>query len=99
VASDGQVWVSKALVTIEELEKDAKHVALLEEVDEEDRIVRTKARQVADTLKQVSADQQEAAKGVELLLLATVLQQYSADDEETDVAVLEVCIIYLPLKA
>jgi len=42
---------------------------------------------------------QEAAKGVELLLLATVLQQYSADDEETDVAVLEVCIIYLPLKA
>jgi DNA polymerase phi len=99
VASDGQLWVSRALATIEALKEDTRHATLLERVDEDVQNVRTKARQVADTLRQRSHGRQETAQGAELLLLATVLQQYSADVEETDMEVLEVCMVYIVLES
>lgn len=93
VASDGEFWISKALTTVEMLKNDTKHVALLEDVDEDVERIRTLARHTADTLKQVPDTLQEAAQGAELLLLAGVLHQYSADEEGTDTAVLEVGMV------
>ena len=98
-ASDGEFWVSKALFTIEALEKDVKHVALLEDVDKDSTTIRTSARHVAGTLKQVPVDQGEAAKGAELLLLGSVLHQYIADEEGIDTDVLEVRIFWLLSKS
>jgi len=54
--------------------------------------IRTSARHVADTLKQVPVDQGEAAKGAELLLLGSVLHQYIAGGDGIDTDVLEVRI-------
>ena len=53
-ASDGRFWVDRVLSTIELLEKDTKHVAILAEVDEDDRVLRSKARQLAARLQTVS---------------------------------------------
>jgi hypothetical protein len=92
-ASDGEFWVSKALSTIEALEKDTKHVTLLEVIDKDDKLIRTSARHAVDNLKQVPANQEEAAKGAELLLLGSVLYQYSADEEDIDTDTLEVRIV------
>jgi DNA polymerase phi len=97
-ASDGEFWVLKALFTIEVLEKDIRHVTLLEEVDKDSTTIRTSARHVANTLKQVPVDQGEAAKGAELLLLGSVLHQYIADEEGIDTDVLEVRIFSAFLK-
>ena len=52
-ASDGRFWVDRVLSTIEQLEKDTKHVAILTEVDEEDQVLRVKARQLAARLQAV----------------------------------------------
>ena len=54
VASDGRLWVSRVLATVETLEKDTKHVKPLEEVDEEDAAPRQKAREVLSRPKNVS---------------------------------------------
>lgn len=53
VASDGEFWVSKVLKTIEELEKDTKHVALFTEIDEDDKELCNKARQVLVKVQKV----------------------------------------------
>lgn len=43
--------------------------------------------------RQASNEHQESAKGAELLLLGTLLQQYcSGDDENVDNGALEVCL-------
>ena len=55
VAPDGQFWISKVLSTIEELEKDTKHVTLLSEVDEDEQAVRRKARELIERLHKVRA--------------------------------------------
>lgn len=65
VASDGVFWVSKVLSTIQTLEKDAKHVALLSEADDEEVALRDKALGIAARLKSVSA----LADGYVLLIL------------------------------
>ncbi|KAH9842530.1 DNA polymerase phi-domain-containing protein [Rhodofomes roseus] len=91
VASDGRFWVDRVLSTIEKLEKDPKHVAVLAELDEEDQALRSKARQLAARLKTVPGPQREAARGAELLLSATLLHHYCAD-EEADAETLESCI-------
>jgi DNA polymerase phi len=93
VASDGEFWISKALTIVEMLKNDTKYVTLLEDVDEEVERIRALARHTVDNLKQVPDNQQEAAKGAELLLLASVLHQYSADEEGTDTEVLEVGMV------
>ena len=54
VAADGRLWVSRVLATVDALEKDAKHVKPLEEVDEEDAALRLKTREVLSRLKDVS---------------------------------------------
>ncbi|KZT11636.1 uncharacterized protein LAESUDRAFT_720895 [Laetiporus sulphureus 93-53] len=91
VASDGEFWVSKVLSTIEKLEKDSKHVTILTAVDEDEQEMRVKARQVAEHLKTIQDDRQEAARGAELLLMATLLHHYCADDD-ADLEALESCI-------
>jgi hypothetical protein len=53
VASDGQFWVAKVLDTIEQLEKDSKHVILLAQIDAEDQMLRSKAHQVCQRLRTV----------------------------------------------
>jgi hypothetical protein len=90
IASDGESWVSKALATIEELEKDAEHVSLLEDVGKEDQVIIALARQTTNALKQVPADQEEIAKGTEMLLLGSVLHRYCAEEDHDDAEVLEV---------
>lgn len=82
VASDGDFWISKVLSRIEELEGDKKHVSLAVDIDEDDCVLFTKAREMITTLCNRKGDQQESAKGAELLLLGTVLQHYCAGDDE-----------------
>jgi DNA polymerase phi len=83
VASDGDFWISKVLSTIKELEGDKKHVSLAVDIDDDDRALFTRAHEVIITLRNRKGDQQESAKGVELLLLGTVLQHYCAGDEDS----------------
>ena len=90
MASDGTFWISKALATITTLNKDVKHVTLLEELEEDDLSIRTKAQELVQTLQAVSGDQQEIARGAELLLMAMVIQQYSSDEENSSTESLEV---------
>lgn len=94
VTSNGEFWVSRALGTIEILEKDIKHVSLLEDADEDDQAVRAEARRLVETLKKMPVDRQDAAKGAELLLSAIVVQQYNANEEDRDSAALEVRMFY-----
>ncbi|KJA27489.1 hypothetical protein HYPSUDRAFT_35394 [Hypholoma sublateritium FD-334 SS-4] len=93
VGSDGEFWISKVLLTIEQLEAEKKSFTLFTEVDEEDAAIYANARDTIAKLRKASGDQQESAKGAELLLLGTLLQQYCAgdDDEGIDPTALEVC--------
>ena len=54
MASDGRFWVSRVLSTVEELEKDTKHVKLLSPPDEEEVEQRQKVREILARLKDVS---------------------------------------------
>lgn len=91
VASDGDFWISRTLVTIEALKRDLKHVVLLKNTDTDDQVICAKAQHLSSSLLEtVQASQQETAKGAQLLLSAAVLQLYSADDDNTDTEVLEV---------
>ncbi|KAI0668533.1 DNA polymerase phi-domain-containing protein [Trametes maxima] len=92
VASDGKFWVSRVLSTIEGLEKDAKHVRSLSEIDSDEVELRQKAHQILARLKDVPEDRREVAKGIELLLSSTLLHQYCADEDDTDAEALESCI-------
>jgi DNA polymerase phi len=53
VASDGEFWISKVLSTIEQLEKDSKHVSLLAEFDEDEVALHNKARETIAKLRKV----------------------------------------------
>lgn len=55
VASDGQFWVARVLSSIEQLDKDTKHVTRLSEVDEDDQALRQKARELISRLRTVRA--------------------------------------------
>ncbi|KAJ3845276.1 DNA polymerase phi-domain-containing protein [Lentinula raphanica] len=90
-AADGELWVDKVLCTIEELKQDTKHVELIAEVDEEDEALRLKAKDVAARLKKVSGEKQEAASGMRLLLLASLVQQ-SCSEEVVSLDTIESCI-------
>jgi hypothetical protein len=54
VASDGELWVSKVLATIQALEHDTKHVSLMNDPDKTKVALRTKALYMAARLKTVS---------------------------------------------
>ncbi|KAF9477373.1 hypothetical protein BDN70DRAFT_914180 [Pholiota conissans] len=94
VASNGEFWISKVLARIEQLENDTKHASLLTELDEEDQILHGKARDTISKLRKILNDQQESAKGAELILLGTLLQRYCAsdDDDDADGDALGICI-------
>ncbi|KAI0086629.1 DNA polymerase phi-domain-containing protein [Irpex rosettiformis] len=97
VASDGEFWVSKVLASIEKLEKDTKHVSLLAEIDDDDEdevVLRSRARELIGRLKHITDERREAARGTGLLLAATLLNRYCAADEEEsdDNDALESCI-------
>jgi DNA polymerase phi len=53
VASDGNFWIAKAISTISQLEEDRKHVTLLENVEEEEQVLRAKARETVESLRKV----------------------------------------------
>jgi DNA polymerase phi len=75
-ASNGELWISKVLSTISALEKDKKHVHLLEGMDEVESALRTKARSVLHSLAQPEDNPQGDKIGAELLLAATLLHRY-----------------------
>jgi len=77
VASNGEFWVSRALGTIEVLGGRYQTRKLVRRSDEDDQAVHVKAQRLVETLKKMPADQQDTAKGAELLLSAIVLQQYT----------------------
>lgn len=89
VASDGEPWLSKVLTTIQQLEA-TKYVNLLTEADEEEATLRKDAIVLA---KRLGSPDQEVGKGLELLLMAIVLQNYCVEeDEEMDMIVLEASV-------
>lgn len=53
VASDGDFWIAKVISTISQLEEDKKHVALLENVGEEEQALRVKAKETVESLRKV----------------------------------------------
>lgn len=53
VASDGDFWIAKVISTISQLEEDKKHVALLEDVEEEEQSLRMKAKETVESLRKV----------------------------------------------
>ncbi|KAF8162945.1 DNA polymerase phi-domain-containing protein [Crassisporium funariophilum] len=96
VAADGEFWIAKVLSTIELLEADEKHVVLLAEVDKEDDeyALRARAKKTIAKLRKISGEQQETARGGELLILGTLLSHYCAgdDEENEDPDALESCV-------
>lgn len=52
-ASDGELWVAKVVATVKALEYDPKHVALANELEEEEKELLTKAHEQATKLKEV----------------------------------------------
>ncbi|KAH0584348.1 hypothetical protein H2248_009888 [Termitomyces sp. 'cryptogamus'] len=92
-ASDGEFWVSKVLKTIQTLMADSKHVSLQNNLEDDVLVHCTKAQELTAHLKTVTDERQEAAKGVILLLSATVLEQYCSDEgDEIDTEALEASI-------
>ncbi|KAF9500999.1 hypothetical protein BDN71DRAFT_1381267 [Pleurotus eryngii] len=89
VASDGQLWVCRTLSTITKMEGLKKYVKPSHAFDEENRQVLALANETLVMLRKKSADQM-TAKGAELLLAATVVQQYCADTPDFDT--LSTCI-------
>jgi DNA polymerase phi len=53
VASDGDFWIAKVISTISQLEEDKKHVTLLENVEEEEQVLRVKAKETVESLRKV----------------------------------------------
>jgi len=53
VASDGEFWTSKTLATIALLDRDAKHVKPLVDIDEEVQALLAKTGKVIDQLRKV----------------------------------------------
>ncbi|KAI0288393.1 DNA polymerase phi-domain-containing protein [Multifurca ochricompacta] len=92
-ASDGQLWISKVLQTIRQLEEDPKHVEPLIYFDQADREKLQDAFKMVICLRKVSGDKKEEAQGVELLLQSCILRFYVGDSNHRgDVASLESCI-------
>ncbi|KAF8212387.1 DNA polymerase phi-domain-containing protein [Mycena galopus ATCC 62051] len=103
IGSDGEFWVSKVIGSIEVLKQDTKRVALLAESDAADLALHAKVTETVEKLRGVSGTQQEAAKGAELLLLGTLLQQYAEDQPDVDTTTLQDCLdastrMFFPIK-
>ncbi|KAL1709805.1 DNA polymerase phi-domain-containing protein, partial [Schizophyllum commune] len=77
--TSGESWVVRVLSSIGTLEEDTKHVTPLVDVDEEEAQIRTKAKDLIAKLQKL--DDNDAAKGAQLLLAVTLLQRYCDVDE------------------
>ena len=53
VASDGDFWIAKVISTISQLEEDKKHVTLLENVEEDEQVLRVNAKETVESLRKV----------------------------------------------
>ncbi|KAI0031491.1 DNA polymerase phi-domain-containing protein [Vararia minispora EC-137] len=93
IATDGQLWISRVTRTIEQLEKDSKHVKLVLELGKDNVSLLQKARNTLSGLRQM-AGEDEARRGAELLLCASVLLCYAPHDGQGsgDASNLEACI-------
>jgi DNA polymerase phi len=84
VAEDGTLWVTKVVTSIRCLEGDTKHVNRLAEVNDEQRVLWTRAHDTIAQIQASSPPQTSLMQAGELLLSATLLQRYCNGDEETD---------------
>ncbi|THH32974.1 hypothetical protein EUX98_g1203 [Antrodiella citrinella] len=81
-ASDGELWISKCLATIEQLADDADHVKWFADIDKEDLAQRRSAIQLVRRLHQIWGDKEDLARGTELLLAASIVRQCCSSDED-----------------
>ncbi|KAK0210612.1 DNA polymerase phi-domain-containing protein [Desarmillaria ectypa] len=94
MASDGDYWIHKVVITIEGLEKE-KNVSCFLERDEEVQALRAKAKELDAHLRKVTSGS-EVAQGCQLLLLGLVAHEYCTDEEdETVVETLKSCIDFV----
>lgn len=73
------LWLSRALVFVHELEKDAKHVSLAVDVDDEILKDRAKALKALKAVRDTTAISADVKKGVEILLSFGLLLTYGDD--------------------
>ncbi|KAG8764681.1 DNA-directed DNA polymerase [Ceratobasidium sp. 428] len=89
--ASGELWVVKALKTIETLEQDTIHVSPLNAADDTEKVLRNRAQKVLKALQtKKDTPECEACRGAELLISALLLQTYVDEDESSDV--LESCL-------
>ncbi|KAG8686030.1 DNA-directed DNA polymerase, partial [Ceratobasidium sp. 395] len=89
--TSGELWVVKALKTIETLEQDTIHVSPLNAADDTEKVLRNRAQKVLKALQtKKDTPECEACRGAELLISALLLQTYVDEDESSDV--LESCL-------
>ncbi|KAG1782776.1 DNA polymerase phi-domain-containing protein [Suillus placidus] len=91
---DDESWISKVFTVVNHLDKDTKHVTSLSEPSQEEKLLLQQAHKTIDHLRQVDGEMRETARGVELLLSASLLHRRCAtlDDDEPDAGILETCI-------
>jgi DNA polymerase phi len=91
VASDGQLWVSKALRTINAVKQDTKHIEILNGTYEDDDTL-SKVIEAAEKLGNVTGSASTRARGARLLIEALCLYDIcSVDGEERDTEPIGVC--------
>jgi DNA polymerase phi len=56
ITSDGQLWLSRVVQIIRKLEQDSKHVALLSELDQDDREILEHAHRAVAWLRKVRSE-------------------------------------------
>ncbi|KAG0705011.1 DNA polymerase phi-domain-containing protein [Suillus ampliporus] len=83
---DDESWISKVFTVVSQLDKDSKHVTPLSEPSQEEQLLLQQSCEAMDNLRQVDGEMREAARGVELLLSASLLYHRCAnlDDDEFD---------------
>ncbi|KAG1891307.1 DNA polymerase phi-domain-containing protein [Suillus subluteus] len=91
---DDESWISKVFTVVNHLDKDSKHVASLLEPSQEEQLLLQQAHKTIDHLRQVDGEMREVARGVELLLSASLLHRRCAnlDDDEPDAGILEASV-------
>ncbi|KAG8686023.1 DNA-directed DNA polymerase, partial [Ceratobasidium sp. 395] len=89
--ASGELWIVKALKTIETLEQDTIHVSPLNAADDTEKALRNRAQRALKAL-QTNKDtlEGEACRGAELLISSLLFQTYVDEDESNDV--LESCL-------
>ncbi|KAH8117507.1 DNA polymerase phi-domain-containing protein [Phellopilus nigrolimitatus] len=102
VAADGEYWISKVLRTIVELEKDIKHVKVIQKLDGEAERSRNEAMSAVGKID-ASANGREPASGAILLLNALTLKCFCDDEDEADWETLHDCVeastkLFVPTK-